>query len=243
MQRVRMTVRYDGTGFAGSQVQPEGRTVAGTLKDGLESVLDHSVHLLFAGRTDAGVHADGNVAACDVETKFPVEKLPELVNHRLPEDLSVRDVQVVPQAFHPRFDAKLRTYVYRVYRGDDVPVDRARYTAHYPGDWDGVALSEAMDHLAGEHSFNEYCQGLEEPQECVCRLRPVVVRELDDEIWWCFSSDRFLRNMICRLAGALLLVAGGKITPSQLQSALITKMDFKLKPAPAKGLTLLRVDY
>src|SRR5512138_2978006 len=104
-QRIRMTVRYDGTDFAGSQVQPGRRTVAGTLKTELESYLQQEMHLEFASRTDSGVHAEGNVCAFNAELPLPVARLPLVLNNRLPGDLRVGAAQLVAATFRPRFDA------------------------------------------------------------------------------------------------------------------------------------------
>src|SRR5688500_7666169 len=116
-QRIRLTVRYDGTDFAGSQAQPGKRTVAGTLKAGLESLLQQPLKLDFASRTDSEVHADGNVCAFNAELPFAVAKLPQLVERYLPADLVVYEATEVDPRFHPRFDAVSRSYAYRIWAG------------------------------------------------------------------------------------------------------------------------------
>ena len=242
-QRIRATVRYDGTGFSGSQLQPGQRTVAGTLTDCLESLLEQQLHLLWAGRTDAGVHADGNVCAFDAELRFPAGKLAELANAWLPDDLQIRDCAGVAPGFHPRFDAVRRVYRYRIYRGADMPVDRYRYCHHYPGGWDEQVVADTLDRLAGSHSFHNYSLGVADPADALCSLEPVLQEQSGPELSWVFSGNRFLRHMVCRLAGVLLAVAGGQATPGQVAAGLERELDFRYVPAPAKGLTLIRVDY
>ena len=236
-------VRYDGTDFAGSQVQPDERTVAGTLKESLELFTGQAVHLLMASRTDSGVHADGNVAAFDTQLTFPVEKLPQLLSRSLPTDVSIRDAGWVDQDFHPRFSALSREYVYRIYCSDDVPVDRSRFTAKHVGSWDQPAVEEVLEGLKGEHSFHNFAQGTLDFAECICTIQAASQVVRGQELWIGFTGNRFLRNMVCRLVGAIIMVASGKLGPAEMLAALEGELSFKLKPAPAKGLTLKHIGY
>jgi tRNA pseudouridine38-40 synthase len=241
--RIRMTVRYDGTAFAGSQRQPGKRTVAGTLTDELESLLGSPLRLVFASRTDRGVHADGNVCAFDAPLPFPAARLPAILNRRLPEDLRVRDAGEAGSRFHPRFDAVGREYVYRVYRGADVPVDRLRYTAPYSGPWDSATVAHGLELFAGEQRYAAFSRSAPDRHNAACTLERIAAEEHGPEVSWRFAADRFLWNMVCRIAGALLGLAEGKVSLQQIEDALAGKRDFKLKPAPAKGLTLVAVRY
>lgn len=241
--RIRMTVRYDGTAFAGSQIQPGKRTVAGTLTAGLESILKQELRLLFAGRTDSGVHAEGNVCACDAHFPFPIEKLVGLANLRLPDDLRVRDACPALPDFHPRFDAKARVYEYTVFRGADVPVQRMRYVARHPGEWRATAVEQALAALTGRHAFHNFAEGSLKPQHAYCVLDQVQMREAGPEVVLRFRSNRFLRQMLRRIVGALLLVASGQISGQQFVSAIDGELDFQFKPAPPRGLVLFCVEY
>jgi tRNA pseudouridine38-40 synthase len=243
VQRIRFTVRYDGTEFAGSQLQPGFRTVAGTLKNELENLLGTPVHLLFAGRTDTGVHADGNVCTFDGRLKFPAEKLPVILNPHLPEDIVIREAKSVHAGFHPRFDAISRSYVYRFHRTEDVPVDRRRYCTQYRGDWNGDAVREALGYLAGRHAFYAFSKGCDGQADSICTLEPVRITEWQGEQHWWFEANRFLRHMIVRIVGALFSVAAGNLWPEQIRQALENGEQLKFKPAEAKGLTLASVEY
>src|SRR5688572_4705796 len=153
-QRIKLLVRYDGTGFAGSQQQPGKRTVAGTLKAGLESLLQQPLKLDFASRTDSGVHADCNVCAINAELPFAVDKLPQLIERYLPCDLVVYSASEVQKDFHPRFDAVTRSYAYRIWTEPCPPVDRMRYVAVLPQQWALRPLGKALNGLRGVHDFS-----------------------------------------------------------------------------------------
>ncbi len=242
-RRIRLTVRYDGTAFAGSQIQPGQRTVAGTLTSGLETLLSQPVHLVLAGRTDAGVHANGNVACFDGELAFPAAKLPQVLNPRLPEDLKVTAAQEAAPEFHPRYAALRREYRYVVYRGEQPPVDRMRYTWAWRGAWDPGAAWQVLSGLTGRHAFHNYCAGSLEPDACQCEVFEASLHEAGREVAFNFSGDRFLHGMIRRLTAAVMAVADGKLAPAMVLAALTGPMTFKLKPAPPQGLTLERVVY
>jgi len=243
-RRIRLDVSYDGTGFAGSQIQPDARTVAGTLKTGLESLLKQPVKLDMAGRTDSGVHADRNVAAFDASLPFPAVKLAGILNKRLPEDLFARSSCETAPDFNPRYDALARTYKYSLYHGYYVPVDRRRYTCPIdkPLDRDVAALVLGM--FKGRHSFINFCKGVDRRDEAYCDIHQAELRQYGRwEEHLVFKGNRFLRHMICRLAGALLDVAARRVTIAQIAESLDGELSFKPRPAPPRGLTLMEVDY
>jgi tRNA pseudouridine38-40 synthase len=255
-KRIRLTMRYDGTDFAGSQIQPGKRTVAGTLKAGLESIIGREAAreprrivagnlglITFASRTDTGVHADGNVCAFDAELLFPVERMAEVIAPKLPADLEIRDAVEVSADFNPRFAAIKRSYVYRVYRGTDVPVDRQRYVAMHNTSWDTNAVAEALALIEGEHCFLSFCKQRKEAGNGSCTIFRAAQVERGAEVEMWFESNRFLRNMICRIAAALIDVAKGKLTAGQIEHALRSEADFSSKPAPARGLTLVKIEF
>ena len=243
-RRIRLDVSYDGTGFSGSQIQPEARTVAGTLKNGLEELLGQPVHLLFAGRTDAGVHADHNVCSFDAASLFPVEKLAGILNPRLPADLLIRSSREVDKAFHPRFDAVKRTYHYRVYHGTEVPVDRWRYTCQVDGVWDGELVRNGLETFLGRHDFSNFSRAGDDQDGAICDISRAELNMLSPgETVIVLTANRFLRNMICRIVGSLLDLNAGLVSLDQIRESLDGELAFKPKPAPPQGLTLMKVDY
>lgn len=242
-QRVALRIRYDGTGFHGSQLQRGQRTVSGTLTTELSSLLGQDVHLLWAGRTDTGVHADGNVCAFDASLPMPVENLAVMLNNQLPEDLRVIGQWLADPGFHPRFDAKLRTYTYRIWQDLHAPVDRYRYVLEYGGPLDCRLLESVAVRFAGEHGFRSFCRNPEEGDHCICVLEPIEVEQRGAEVSIRIAGNRFLRHMICRIVGALLAFSEGRLSEDDITEALDAGKELKLKPAPARGLTLTRVDY
>jgi len=242
-QRIRLTVRYDGTDFAGSQVQPGKRTVAGTLKAGLESLLEREVKLDFASRTDSGVHADGNVAAFSAELPFGPEKLPHLLSRSLPHDLIVTEASAVPADFHPRFDAVSRTYTYRVWLGEYPPADRMRYVWGSQQQWQQLPLADALKHLRGEHDFSAFSGSGFAPEKSRCNMAEATMRLTGSELAFTLTANRFLRHMVVRIVGALAKVGSGEQLPEALAAMLSSGERFQFRPAPAQGLTLVSVKY
>jgi tRNA pseudouridine38-40 synthase len=243
-ERIRLTVRYDGTDFSGSQAQPGRRTVESTLKAELNSIYAADVKLVFASRTDSGVHADGNVCAFDAPREHPpASALKAMLNARLPVDLRVREAVVSDTGFHPRFDATSRLYLYRVYLGKDLPVDRARYCASYGKPVDSELLDAALAAIRGTHQFHCFSASGFEPAQSCCTVLEAEAELTGSELVIRLRANRFLRHMVCRLAAALLAVADGSLKLASLKAAIDGKMDFQLRPAPARGLTLSSVEY
>jgi tRNA pseudouridine38-40 synthase len=241
--RIRMVVRYDGTDFSGSQIQPGKRTVQGTLKAELERISGHEVSLVFASRTDSGVHADGNVCACDLRLSFPPARLAQMLNIRLPRDLRVRESRKAEASFNPRFEATSRAYIYRIHRGADVPVDKLRFVCPHSGEWREAEVASCLEAIRGEHSFNRFAEGSLTSGHSICEVYEAGQRRCDEEIELGFKANRFLRAMVCRLSGALIAVATGRMTATQFRDALDGAETLRFKPAPPRGLVLRQVSY
>jgi len=242
-QRIRLTVRYDGTDFAGSQLQPGKRTVAGTLKAGLESLLKQPVKLDFASRTDSGVHADCNVCAFNVDLPYAAAKLPQMLSRYLPGDLVVYEASEVDNRWHPRFDAKRRSYFYRCWDGGLPPVDRMRYVAALPQTWKLRPMQTVLRSLQGTHDFTAFSASRFAPEDSRCTFHAASVEVRGSEVIFHFTANRFLRHMVVRLVGALAKVGSGEQTPAAFAAMLSSGERFQFRPAPAQGLTLVDVEY
>ncbi|MCB1220285.1 MAG: tRNA pseudouridine synthase A [Planctomycetales bacterium] len=243
-RRIAMRVRYDGTDFHGSQLQSGQRTVSGTLTTELSSLLGQDVHLLWAGRTDSGVHSDGNVCAFDAQPAMPVDNLAVMLNDHLPADLRITGQWEAAAEFHPRFDALMRTYTYRIWRGSLAPVDRYRYVLEH-GSWlELCGLRRIAGLFSGEHCFRAFCKQPEEGDACMCTLEEPVLAEDGPEVRIVIRGNRFLRHMICRLVGAMIAACEGRLAVDDVTAALQAGGgELRLNPAPARGLTLTWVDY
>ncbi|MDB5085259.1 MAG: tRNA pseudouridine(38-40) synthase TruA [Bacilli bacterium] len=245
--RTALVVSYEGTNFHGYQIQRPGlRTVQGQLQDALQQLTGSAVETEVAGRTDAGVHARGQIVVSDLQTPIPVPHLPRVLNTRLPADLRVRRAVEVPAAFNPRYDAVRKTYCYvvDVSRTGDV---FKRFTAYYyPYRLDFSRLSEGAKLLKGTHDFTSFCAAATPVTNKVRTLYDVRVDLQAEEqllrIW--VTGSGFLWNMVRILVGTLLDVGNGKIRPSSIPIILGACDRTKAgHTAPAHGLTLWEVAY
>lgn len=246
MPRIALEVAYEGTGFQGSQGQtrPGARTVDSTLKDGLESLLGQRPKLLWASRTDSGVHAMGNVCAFDAQLPLPAARLPDVLKARLPVDLRVLRAQAAAADFHPRFDALERSYRYRFCHSERDPALWRCAWCVEPG-LDMQAMRQAAALFSGEGWYSAFAEGSLEREQSRCIIRECRITELPGdsgmELW--ISANRFLRHMVCRIAGAVLAAGQGRISLADLGQALNDQKRLRFKPAPPRGLTLMKVTY
>lgn len=238
--RYRLDIAYEGTDFSGWARQPDRRTVCATIEDVLSTLLRHDVRLVVAGRTDAGVHAQGQVAHADLPTAPTVERLARA----LPEDVRVTAIRRVPAAFDARFSALRRHYVYRV---TDAPA-RANpllrnQVLPWPRSIELTALTEASDLLLGEHDFAAFCRR-REGATTVRELQRLQWTRTGDLVEAHVSADAFCHSMVRSLVGALLAVGEGR-KPVGWPASLLrsTERPSAVTVAPARGLTLVGVDY
>ena len=242
---MRFDLGYDGTEFSGWARQPSRRTVCGVLEDTLSMVLREDVVLTVAGRTDAGVHASGQVAHADLPSTVDVDALPRRLARVLPSDVRVFSARVVPGAFDARFSAMRRHYEYRV--------TDAAFGAHplrrldtlaWPRPLDVAAMNEAARLLLGEHDFCAFCKRREGATTIRELQRLELVRGADDVITAFVSADAFCHSMVRSLIGALLAVGEGRKGvewPGSLLS--LHGRASGVTVAPAHGLCLVRVDF
>ena len=238
-QRFRATVEYDGTEFAGFQAQPNARTVQGELEAALAR-LSGGIRqpVMGAGRTDAGVHATGQVIAFTYPGGLSVEDLTVALNGNLPPDVAIRDLRRAPAGFNPRYAARYRDYRYSIWNGPRSPL-RER-TAHWVrADLDLAAMARAATALEGRHDFSAFGGADPQPVRTVHRIR---VRRTGSLVTIDVRADAFLRGMVRRIVGVLLAVGMGKLEASAMGS-LLTAGTPALEgvAAPAKGLCLRRV--
>ncbi len=244
--RVRLVVEYDGSDFAGWQVQPGRRTVQGTLEAAIARLVksERRIVVAGAGRTDAGVHAEGMVCAFDPPRVLPLTAFVHGLNALLPEDLAVRSAELAPPDFDPRRDARGKTYRYRLWNHPVRSPLRARRCWHVRGPLDLAAMREAAAHLRGTHDFSAFrAQGCE-AKTTVRTLRAVEVRGSGPELEIEVEGTAFLRFMVRSIAGTLVDVGQGRIDPARIPEILASGDRAQAgRTAPAHGLTLVAVYY
>jgi tRNA pseudouridine38-40 synthase len=239
---VKLTLEYDGTGFRGWARQPGERTVEGVLRDALGVVFSRAEGLAVAGRTDAGVHATGQVASVGVEGGPPVERAAEALNAALPDDVAVVRAEEAPDGFHARFSAKSRAYRYRVRASRTPSPLELRRVLWWPRPVDDAALAEAAQVLVGEHDFRAFTPA-ETQHEVFVRTVTAAGWERDGDLLdFTIEADSFLRHMVRTLVGTILEL--GPAAPDRIADLLEggERADAGLT-APPWGLYLERVEY
>ena len=246
MAILRFTLEYDGTDFEGWQSQPEGhRTVQDTLEEALRRVTGKSVRVVGAGRTDAGVHAEGQVASAEIETSMACSELHRALNASLPRDLAVVGLDEQPGGFHAQHDARSKLYCYRIWNGSWPSPLRDRRSCWQRAPLDVAAMGEAAHCFEGRHDFASLQNAGSGVRDTVRTLyRVEVAGSPGGEICVEVEGSGFLRHMVRNLVGVLLEVGRGRLDPASVPTLLAAR-DRRAAPAsaPARGLTLVRVDY
>ena len=246
----KLTVQYDGTDFHGWQVQAGERTVQGELTRVLSLLEGKDVFVCGSGRTDAGVHAEGQVANVKIERAFTPDKLRSAINGNLEKDLRVMAVEEVGDSFHARFSAKGKTYRYRLVNAPVISPFLVRYSAHETRPVDLTSMQQAAELFVGKHDWTAFSAAQSDSEDRVRTVTEFSVSETADGcpggrmIEFKVSGDGFLRYMVRSLVGTLLEVGRSERDFDTIRAALETR-DRKLAgaTAPAHGLTLLKVFY
>ncbi len=242
MKRIMLTVAYDGTAYCGWQYQEGVPTIEGELNRALHTLTGENIEVIGASRTDAGVHALCNLAVFDTESTIPGEKFAYAVNPHLPEDIRVVASVQVSDDFHPRKVATRKTYEYRILNRDMPDPVRRLYTCFAYGPVDVTKMQEAGKFLEGEHDFASFCSPATQALTTVRTIYRVDVQRCEDEIRIRVTGNGFLYNMVRIIAGTLLEVGRGRLTPADIPVILERKDRQAAGPtAPACGLML--VDY
>ena len=244
MKRVKLTVAYDGTNYCGWQVQPNGLAVQEVLNRCLSELLKTKIEVIGASRTDAGVHALGNVAVFDTEARMPAEKFSYALNTRLPQDIRIQNSCQVPDDFHPRFQETVKTYEYKIYNRKFPDPTKRLYTYFYYYPLDVEKMRQGAAYLIGEHDFKSFCTEKPEVTNTVRTIYSLNVIKEGDMIIIRVTGNGFLYNMVRIIAGTLIRVGGGFIEPQQIKKILEAK-DRTLagETARPEGLTLIGIRY
>ena len=244
MRHVKLVVSYDGTAYGGSQRQKNARTIQQTLEEVLRRVLKEKARLSFAGRTDAGVHAEGQVATFTTRREIPLQGLKRALNAMLPKDIVVRSVAEVPVSFHPRFHASLKEYRYTIWNHPTPTPFLRSYALHVPHPLDLDAMRKAARLLVGKHNFKSFQASDKAKRSSVRTLRRLALRRKGPLIQMSFQGNGFVYHMVRNIVGTLLDVGRSRRAPEDV-FRLLSKRDRRLAgpTAPARGLCLVKILY
>ncbi len=245
IRTLKLTIEYDGTEFAGWQVQPEQRTVQGVLEHAVGDLAGEETRVAGAGRTDAGVHALGQVAHVKTGLALPAAEIGAAVNARLPADVRVTAIEEAADDFHARFSATARAYHYLIGFSESPIWRRNRWFVRYR--LDDELMREGLFALAGEHDFSSFCLAGSEPAHLRCLLTELSIECNDHHggmLVLRIEANRFLRGMVRSIVGTLVEVGRGKTPPGEVPAILEAKDRGRAGPtAPPWGLYLERVSY
>lgn len=248
MKRVKLTVAYDGTNYHGWQVQNKAVTIEGELNKALSSITGEEIKVIGASRTDAGVHALGNVAVFDTYSRMPAEKFLYALNQKLPEDIVIQISEEVSTDFHPRHCDCRKTYEYTILNRK-VPLPEYRNSAYfYYGSLDIENMRKSCKAFIGEHDFASFCSSGAQVQSTIRTIYNLEILEHATSggniITICVQGNGFLYNMVRIIVGTLLEVGKGKINPLDIEE-IITSCDRSKAgaTAPARGLKLIEIIY
>ena len=247
LRRIRLTIAYDGSEYAGWQVQPGQETIQSLIEAALRKATKVAVSIQGSGRTDAGVHALAQVAAFTTTNPIPVENLQRALNRLLPAAVRIVGVEEVPLEFHPRFSARGKHYEYRIWREELCPPFLARYVHHHPFPLDVAAMRAAAPLLCGEHDFSTFAAADAKDALGRSKVRRIFASELSEEgalLVYRVHGSGFLKHMVRNLVGTLIEVGRGNLTEAGLVE-LLEKPDRARagNTVPGRGLFLVRVDY
>ena len=244
MKRVGLVVAYDGTNYCGWQIQINGITVEEVINRELSNLLGEEIGVIGASRTDSGVHALGNVAVFDTETRIPAEKICFALNQRLPEDIRIVESKEVPEDFHPRFCNSIKTYQYKILN-KKIPIPTERLYSHFVYmDLDISKMRKAAEYIVGEHDFKSFCSTRTQVENTVRTVYSLDIDKENDMICITISGNGFLYNMVRIIVGTLMKV-GLSVYPPEHVKEIIDACDRNVAgpKAPAKGLTLVGIEY
>ena len=244
LKRVFLKIAYDGTNYCGWQIQENGITVEQIINERLTELLGEKIAVIGARRTDSGVHALGNVAVFDTETRIPAEKISFALNQRLPADIRIQKSREVEADFHPRHCNSRKTYEYKILnRRFAVPTERL-YSHFVYMPLDVEKMKKGAEYIVGEHDFKSFCTIRGQSEETVRTIYSAGVTKEKDMITITVKGSGFLYNMVRIIAGTLMEAGRGNMQPDQVKKILAAKDRRAAGPtAPACGLTLVEYKF
>ena len=244
MRNLRLDLCYDGTRYRGWQRLPGvDNTLQGKLEAALSRILEEPIELTGSGRTDAGVHAEHQVANFHCESPLPAEEIFLQLRRYLPEDIGIYSCKEVSPRFHARYNAREKTYLYRIWNSSDPCVFQRKYVTVVEDALDVPAMERAAALLVGEHDFSAFCGNAKMKKSTVRELYAIDISRQGQEIQIRFTGNGFLYNMVRILTGTLIEVGRGVRSPESIPALFGAKREQAGFLAPAQGLCLEEVVY
>lgn len=241
MNNYKLTIQYDGTDYAGWQIQDNAKTIQGTISDSIKTILREEVNLIGSGRTDSGVHALEQIANFRFENKIDVYQFHHSLNSVLPVDISVSKIEEVEESFHSRFDAKQRTYLYLISK-----IKSPFYFKYsiYNRNLEVEVLNKLSKNLIGKKDFTSFCKKQADVENKVCEIKQAVWRETKNFYLFFISADRFLHGMVRTMIGTLLKAVNKKDCVDYIKMVIEDKSrESAGESVPPHGLFLYKVEY
>ena len=242
MQNYKIQVSYDGTEYHGWQRQPNKKTIQGLIENALAKIAAKKIPVIGSGRTDAGVHAESQVAHFKMNSRLENDEFQQALNGILPRDIRIRSLKKVPPDFHARKSARSKIYRYRIFNSPDISPFVIRYVLQWTSSLDVTAMKEAAKLFVREADFTPFSSNrLLSPIRVVTRSE---IRKKGNEIIYTVEANGFLRYMVRSMVGALIEVGRDKLDSRQVEGFFkLSKRSHLCPTAPAKGLTLIKVKY
>ncbi len=244
LKRVLLKIAYDGTNYCGWQIQENGITVEQIINEKLGELLGEEITVIGASRTDSGVHALGNVAVFDTETRIPAEKISFALNQRLPADIRIQESREVAPDFHPRHCNSKKTYEYKILnRRFAVPTERL-YSHFVYMPLDVEKMKKGAEYIVGEHDFKSFCSSRSQVENTVRTIYRLEIKKEGDMIHMIICGNGFLYNMVRIIVGTLIKVGLNIYPPEHVQEIIEARDRNAAGPkAAACGLTLIGIEY
>ncbi len=245
MRTIKLTIEYDGTNYLGWQVQPEGLTVQGVIEERLKRLTGEAISIAASGRTDAGVHALGQVAHFKTQSRMDAATFQKALNSLLPHDIVINKVEEVDSGFHARRHCRSKVYAYHVLNRGIRSVFQRGHSWHVPQALDLQAMREATESLVGEHDFSAF-RSVGSPTRTAVRkvIRAEWKKDQNGFLAFEIEASGFLKQMVRAIVGTLVEVGRGKMTTEDFNRILASKDRTRAGPtAPARGLFLKEVKY
>ena len=244
MRNLRLDICYDGSRYRGWQRLPgTDNTIQGKIEQCLSRILGEEIEISGSGRTDAGVHAEGQVANFHCESTMPAPEILARLRRYLPEDIGIYSCKDVSPRFHARLNAREKTYRYRIWNSDAPCVFERRFAAVLPEKLDVIAMGQAAACLEGEHDFSAFCGNPKFKKSTVRSVRSVRIERKGAELHISFTGDGFIHNQVRIMVGTLIEVGRGERDANSIPALFGGKREQAGFLAPAQGLCLMEVTY